>query len=544
MSFFAWAYRQNPNLPTPGYKHQFTQHEVEEFIKCKNDPVYFIENYVKIINIDKGLIPFKLYPFQHKLIDAYHNQRKVILLSGRQIGKSQTCAAYICWWMIFNQDKMAAILANKAITAREILSRVQLAYENLPLFLKKGVITWNKGNIELDGNIKVIAASTAATSIRGLSISLLMLDEFAHVHPNVAEDFWTSTFPTLSSGQTSKVIITSTPYGYNLFHKIWTEAEQKLNGFFPVSVHWSDVPGRDAKWKQEQLSVLGTDKFAQEFEAEFLGSTNTLIHSRYIKMMAADIPIHLSQGLTVYKEPIKFDPYNPQSVNHTYVVVADPSEGTGNDDHAIVVYDITQYPIKIAAKYKENNLSHLLLPTVIERLAKSYNNAYVLIETNNNGRQVADSLYLDMEYENVLMFDSKDGVTAKNKVGVKTTTQVKRNGCVIFKDMIEHQKLIINDLDIISQISTFVNKKNSYAADINCKDDLVMCCVLLAWFSATNEFKELSNTNFRDHLQKQNLGAIEDDILPFPFLDDGLDDKFGRVAESDDMGPHWTEFTF
>src|ERR1035437_7820321 len=303
MSVFQWAYRQNQNLPVPGYKHAFNQYEINEFVKCKNDPIYFIETYIKIINIDKGMIPFKLYPCQHKLIESYHTKRRTILLSGRQIGKSQTCAAYICWWMVFNSDKTAAILANKASTSREILGRIQLAYENLPTFLKKGVIAWNRGSIELSGNIKVIAESTSSASIRGLAISLLMLDEFAHVLPGVADDFWTSTFPTLSSGTTSQVIITSTPNGYNLFHKIWSEAEQGLNGFNPVSVHWSEIPGRDAAWKQSQLSVLGPEKFAQEFEAEFLGSTNTLIHARYIKMMAADRPIHISQGLTVSAEP-------------------------------------------------------------------------------------------------------------------------------------------------------------------------------------------------------------------------------------------------
>lgn len=524
-----YAYRQNPNLPTPGYKHAFTQHEVNEFIKCKNDPKYFIETYVKIINIDKGLIPFKLYPCQNRIIDSYHTQRKTILLSGRQIGKSQTCAAYFCWWMIFNNDKMAAILANKASTAREILSRVQLAYEHLPAFLKKGVITWNKGSIELDGNIKVVAASTAATSIRGLSISLLMLDEFAHVGANVAEDFWTSTFPTLSSGTTSKVIITSTPYGYNLFYKIWNEAKQGLNGFNPVEVHWSEIPGRDQKWRDEQYAVLGNDKFAQEFEAEFLGSTNTLIHARYIKLMSAQKPIHKTQGLSVYQEPIKKDEYDPASFDHTYLIVVDPSEGTGNDDHGVIVFDVTEYPIKIVAKFQDNTLSHLILPTVLEKLGNAYNNAYILVETNNNGKQVVDNLYRDLEYENVVMFDFHG-----DNIGIKTTAQVKRTGCSLFKDMIENQKLLVNDIDLISQISTFIRKKNSWMADSGAKDDLVMCCVLLAWFSTTDEYKNLTNHTLQQSLQRQKLKMVQEEILPFGFIDNGLGEVFSLSAEDEE----------
>ena len=532
MVFFNFAYRQNPNLPTPGYKHAFTKHEVDEFVKCKNDPIYFIEKYVKIVSIDKGLIPFKLYPCQHKIIDSYANERKTILLSGRQIGKSQTCAAFFCWWMIFNSDKMAAILANKASTAREILSRVQLAYEHLPMFLKKGVLTWNKGSIELDGNIKVVAASTAATSIRGLTISLLMLDEFAHVHPNVAEEFWTSVFPTLSSGTTSKVIITSTPNGYNLFHKIWAEALKALNGFNPISVHWTEIPGRDQKWKAEQLANLGLDKWTQEFEAEFLGSTNTLIHARYIKNMTDDVPLYESQGVTIYKKPVE---------KRNYLIVNDPSEGTGNDDHAAIVYDITEYPITIVAKFQDNTLSHLLLPEILEKLGKTYNQAYVLVETNNNGRAVVDSLYSDYEYENIVMFTSKKDKDAfgqkKESMGVKNNKQVKRSGCSLFKDMIENSKLIVNDLDLISQISTFVAKKGSYMADssLGAKDDLVMCCVLLSWFTNTQEFKMIANTTLARSLQKQNRKMIEEEQLPFDMIfDDGLQGDFDSASRDEE----------
>ena len=532
MSLWDFAYRQNKNLPTTGYKHAFTKHEIDEFIKCKNDVIYFIEKYVKITTIDHGLVPFKLYDCQKKVINSYHKERKTILLSGRQIGKSTLTAAYITHWLIFNSDKTGAILANKASTSREILGRVQLAYEHLPMFLKKGITGWNRGSIELDGNMKLIAASTSATSVRGLTLSMVFLDEFAHVGNNVAEDFWTSTWPTISSGKTSKVIICSTPCGYNLFHKIWNEAEQGLNGFNPVVVEWDEIPGRDEKWKQEQLSVLGVDKFAQEFLHEFLGSTNTLIHAKYIKAMSADKPIFQSDGVTIYQKPIKHDPLIPSSINHIYLIVADPSEGSGNDDHAATVFDITEYPIKIVAKFQDNKLSHLLLPTVLEKLGKTYNNAHILIETNNNGRAVIDGLFSDCEYENVVSF----GVKADD-LGLKTTKQVKRSGCSLFKDMIENQKLIVNDVDLISQISTFVAKKGSWAADNTkgAKDDLVMTCVLLGYFSTTQEYKDITNITLQSALQKQNRKAIEDDHLPFDFIvDDGLGRDFGEASRDEE----------
>lgn len=518
------AYKSNILLRPAGTQYPYSKKEIEEIAKCKNDPIYFIENYVKVVHPDKGLVNMKLYDYQKEMVISYWKQRKTIALTARQMGKSTTIAAFFCWYTIFNEEKSCAILANKASTAREILSRYQKAYENLPKFLQQGVNSWNKGSVELENGSSIIAASTSSSAIRGYTINYLFLDEFAFVQRNIAEEFFTSVWPTISSGKKSQIAICSTPNGFNHFYKLWNEAEQNLNGFNPLFVHWSDHPERDEKWKEEQLKVLGEDKFDQEMNANFLGSSNTLIHSRIIKTLSADRPILHNDSLRIYKNP---------EPNKNYILVCDPSRGTGNDSSAFIIFDISSYPFTIAAVYSDENISPLALPTLIEKVGRKYNNAHILVEINDNGQQVADILWRDLEYENFIIFG---GFSKRPQFGIRTTTSVKRAGCSMFKDLLENQKLLINDLDIIQEISNFVLTANTYKAAPGYHDDLVMCCVLLSWFVTKEEFKNITNTDYKQQLLKQNIKNIEEDLLPFGFIDDGVemsdfDDAFWKPVE-------------
>lgn len=504
-------YLGNPNLRAENYNYEYTLDEIKEYIKCKNDPIYFIRKYCKIVHVDLGLVPFDLFDYQENMIKSFVENRDTIVLAARQIGKSTVVAAFFCWYVIFNDEKNCAILANKAVGAREILYRFQRMYEGLPFFLQQGVKVWNKGSIELENGSRVMASSTSSTAIRGQSISMLLLDEFAFVPTGTAEEFFTSVYPTISSGKQTKTIITSTPNGYNLFYRMWNDAVNKINTFNPLFVHWSSVPGRDEAWKQRTLSILGEDKFNQEMEADFIGSSNTLIKGKYLKMMSADKPLYHKEGLTIYKHA------EPQK---QYIIVCDVARGTGNDSSAYIVYDVSEYPFRIVAKYKDNTISTQILPTYLYKTAKSYNDALVLIETNDNGQQVADILFYDLEYENtIFMFGNK-------QPGCRTTKSTKRLGCSIFKDMVESQKIIINDSDIISEISSFVQQGDSgYAAEQGTHDDLVMCLVMLGYFTTRDEFKMNSDLSLRKELIAQNHKNIEEDLLPFGIIDDGLDNN-------------------
>jgi len=505
-------YLGNINLRAANYKYSYTLHEIKEYIKCKNDPIHFIKNYIKIIHPDRGLELMQLYPFQEEMVRAYWKDLNVISLTGRQMGKSTTFAAFLCWYVIFTPSKYAIVLANKLGTAREIFSRFQLAYENLPKFLQQGVKEWNKMSVELENGSKARCAATSASAVRGHSPQLLYLDEYAHVANNTAEDFFTSVFPTLSAGKENKLIITSTPKGYNHYYKIWNDAITGKNGYTHIHVTWDAHPERDEAWRVKELAMLGEEKFAQEHLTEFLGSTNTLIKGHYIKNMSADVPLYDTDGLTIYKHA---------EDTHQYLITCDVSRGTGNDFSAYVVFDVAKYPFTIVAKYKNNQISTQVLPTFLYQTAKAYNNALVLVETNDNGQQVADILFYDLEYENVIF------MTGNKQPGCRTTKATKRLGCSIFKDMIESQKLIINDIDIVSEISTFVQQTNDkgYAAEPGKHDDLVMCLVILSFFTTRDEFKLNSDLSLRKELISQNQRAIEESLIPFGIFDDGTPDE-------------------
>jgi len=492
---------------------QLTEDQIREFIRCSKDPVYFIENYVKIITLDKGFVQIKLYPFQKQAVTDINDNRRVIVKAGRQVGKTTMVVGYILWYILFNEDKFVAILANKAPTAREILNRIKVAYESLPLWLQQGVRVWNKGDIELENNCRVMATSTASSAIRGYSISLLYLDEFAFVPSNIADEFFTSVYPTISSGTQSKILISSTPNGMNHYYRMWTEAVEGQNGFTHIEANWRQVPGRDQAWADDQRRILGEEKFLQEMECEFMGSAGTLLSAAALKSLAFVKPMHLSEnGIKIYQQPIK---------DHNYIVVVDTSRGKGLDYSACVAIDVTEVPYRVVATYKDNEISPLVYPSIIKRIGDYYNQAYALVEINDNGQQIVDSLFDDYEYENILStveIKQKMALTwgygNKSSRGIRTTKSVKRLGCSILKTLIENQKLIIQDFDIIAELSTFVSKGTSFEADDGNHDDLVMCLVLFSWATNQQFFSDLSKVDIRQKLYSEQMKSIEEEQLP------------------------------
>lgn len=533
------GYQGNPNLPREEYIHSYTQHEKDEFIKCVDDPVYFALKYIKIVNVDRGLIPFEMWDFQKEMLSSFHENRFSICKLPRQVGKTTTAVAYLLHSILFNESYSVAILANKSSTAREIMGRLQLAFEYLPRFLQQGVKEWNKGNIELANGSKAQADSTSGSSVRGKSFNIIFLDEFAHIPNNIAEAFFMSTYPTISSGDTTKVIIVSTPNGLNLFYKMWSMALDKKSDYVPIEIHWSMVPGRTLEWKEQVIKNTSQDQFDQEFECNFVGSTNTLIHPSKIRSLVFNTPIAREGDIHVYEQPVP---------SHTYVIVADVAEGQGLDYSTFSVIDVTQIPYKQVAKYKNNKISPFLFPTVIYSAAKKYNEAFILVEINSIGLQVADILHNDLAYENLIKVrngknkagqQATPGFTRQMQFGLKTSVQTKKIGCANLKSLIENDKLIINDEDTIMELTTFSASKASFAAEEGNNDDLVMTLVNFGWLTAQKYFKESVNTDIRRTLQEEQMNIMDNDIVPFGAIDNGIDDPWEKQKDKD--GDLWFE---
>ena len=531
-------YLGNPNLKKAFVNQEFTKENILEFQKCMNDPQYFIEKYIKIVSLDKGLIPFDMYPFQKEMVGTFHNNRFSICKLPRQSGKTTTIISYILHYVLFNESVNVAILANKAATARDILSRLQLAYENLPKWLQQGIMSWNKGSLELENGSRIVASSTSSSAVRGGSYNLIFLDEFAFVPTNIAEEFFSSVYPTISSGKTTKVIIVSTPNGMNLFYKLWTDAETKKNTYVPIEVHWSEVPGRDEKWKKETISNTSETQFAKEFECEFLGSINTLIHPSKIKVIPSKKTLTSNAGLDIYEKPDK---------ESTYVLVADVARGIQGDSSAFIVIDVSKIPYRLVGKYKNNEIKPLLFPNIIKNVATAYNNAFVMVEVNDIGDQVANALQFDLEYENLIMSTMRGRAGqivgggfsgGRAQLGVRTTKAVKKLGCSNLKTMIESDKIILEDFDIISEMSTFVQHGQSFQAEEGHHDDLMMCCVLFAWLTGQTYFKELTNSDIRARLFEESQSQIEQDMAPFGFVVDGINDPEEETV--DEYGNKWS----
>ena len=535
------AYLGNPNLKKVNTPVEFSKEEIIEYQKCANDPLYFMEKYIQIVSLDDGLVPFKMYGFQKKIVETIHNNRFTICKLPRQSGKSTTTISYLLHYALFNANSNIALLANKSSTARDILSRLQLAYENLPKWMQQGVINWNKGNIELENKSTIVAAATSSSAIRGGSYNIIFLDEFAFVPTNIAEMFFSSVYPTISAGKNTKMIIVSTPYGMNQFYKLWVDAENKRNDYIPIEVHWSEVPGRDEDWKEQTIRNTSPEQFQQEFECEFLGSVNTLISPAKIKTMAYLNPIKTSGSIEMFEAPIK---------DHTYVATVDVSRGVDKDYSAFVVFDVTKMPFKVVAIYKNNEIKPFVFPNVIEQVCKGYNHAHILTEVNDIGQQIAEALQFEIEYDNILMTTQKGragqvlGAMFSGRgssMGVRMTKQIKRIGCANAKTLIEGDKLLINSFKIIEEMSTFAKRGQSWQAEDGSNDDLVMCLVMFGWLSNQPYFKELTNTNARLKMYQEQQNLIEQDIAPFGFLDDGINEH--EETTVDEYGDVWHPVT-
>ena len=522
-------YLGNPLLKKANVATEFTKKQVEEYIRCKEDPIYFVKNHVKIVSLDEGLVPFKMWDFQEDIITKFHNSRFNIAKLPRQTGKSTTVVSYLLHYALFNDSVNIGILANKASTARDLLGRLQTAYENLPKWIQQGVISWNKGSMELENGSKILAASTSASAVRGMSFNIIFLDEFAFVPNHIAESFFSSVYPTITSGQSTKVIIISTPYGMNHFYKLWTDAVNGKNGYEFSEVHWSQVQGRDAKWKQETISNTSERQFTQEFECEFLGSVDTLISAAKLRCLAFEEPITRNKGLDIYEEPKE---------KSEYLLTVDVARGIGGDYSAFIVFDITTVPYSIVAKYRNNEIKPMLFPNVINDVARAYNNAWVLCEVNDVGDTVASILNYDLEYPNVLMSAMRgragqiigQGFSGtKTQLGVKMSITVKKQGCANLKQIVEDDKLLFRDYEILNELTTFIQKKQSWEADEGYHDDLVMCMVIFAWLVQQEYFKEMTDNDVRQRIYDEQKNQIEQDMAPFGFITTGLEGDEGFV---------------
>jgi len=533
------VYLGNPNLKKANIAQEWTREEVEEYTKCMNDPLYFIQNYIRIVSLDEGLVPFNLYNFQKEMIGTFHENRFTICKLPRQSGKSTTIIAYLLHYVLFNPSVNVAILANKAATARDLLGRLQLAYEHLPKWLQQGVMSWNKGSLELENGSKILASSTSASAVRGGSYNIIFLDEFAYVPSNVAEQFFSSVYPTISSGKTTKVMIVSTPHGMNMFYKLWNDAENGRNTYVPIEVHWSEIPGRDEAWKAETIKNTSQSQFNTEFECEFLGSIDTLIAPQKLRTMSYVPPITSNAGLDLYEQPQE---------GRTYVLTADVSRGTKNDYSAFLVFDVSEMPYRIVAKFRDNEIKPLIFPAKIYDVARAYNQAFVLIEVNDIGEQVANTMQFDLEYDNLIMASMRGRAGqvlgggfsgGRAQLGVRTTKAVKRIGCSNLKQMVEDDKLIIQDLQIISELSTFIVKGQSFEADDGCTDDLVACLFIFAWATDQTYFKELTDMDIRQTMMREQQDMLEQDMAPFGFVVNGLEDEnIGTMV--DEYGTRWS----
>jgi hypothetical protein len=533
------GYLGNPQVLRDGIQKDFTEHEISEYLKCLRDPAYFARKYVKVIHLDRGLVPFELYPYQEKMFDHFNANRFSIVLACRQSGKSISCCAYLLWYALFHAEQTVAILANKGATAREMLSRITLSLENVPFFLQPGCKTLNKGSIVFSNNSTIIAAATSGSSIRGKSVSLLYLDEFAFVENSTT--FYTSTYPVISSGKSTKVIITSTANGVgNMFYQLWQGAVQGTNAYKSFRVDWWDVPGRDEAWKAMTISNTSELQFAQEFSNHFQGSADTLISSECLLALTAKSPISGRQPLSsalrnmiVYEEPVSNN--DESGVAHSYLMTADVGKGRGQDYSTFSVFDTSVRPFKQVATFRDNTISPLLFPEVIYRAALKYNKALVIVENNDAGQVVCNGLYYDIEYENVFVESS----VKSGGIGVTMSKSVKRIGCSNLKDLIEQGKLEICDAETISELSSFIPHGSSYAADDGCHDDLVMTLVMFSWFISTNAFGSISDLDLKSMLYSDRIREMEDDMVPFGFISAPSNPSTDRVTSMIEEKEAW-----
>lgn len=683
----AKSYLNNKLLKAAGVQMEFTPEQLEEYRKCAANPIYFIQNYVKIVNVDRGVVPFVLHDFQKKIVKTIYQNRFTIAKLPRQCGKSTTCAATLLHMILFTQETKVALLAHKMSTAKEILNRIKKAYELLPQWIQQGVVEWNKFSITLENGSKILAAATSSSAVRGDSFNCItgdacvtirhqtgevanvtieklfetlqgvdeqgsrqttkwcmrrgievftpegfkpfegitreanrhtikltfadgstiqctpdhkvaredgwviasklkvgdrivcetglvsitaiiaaektyvydllnvkdthafyangkyfsnciVLDEFAHVPEHIADEFFSSVYPTISSGKTTKMIVISTPKGMNMFYKLWNDAQNGRNTYKPIEIHWSEVPGRDEAWKKQEIANTSPEQFAQEQDGDFLGSAHTLVSTAKLKTMSFNTPLFDNgEGYKVYKMP---------EPDHIYAMLVDSSGGQGNDYHAFSIIDVTSVPYRLVATYRNNKLSPLVMPNVIYAAGMQYNCAHILVEINNEGSEIANILHSELEYEHLMTVtmrgrkgQSIDGGFGggQSQFGVKMSEVVKRIGCSIAKSLIEENKLIIEDYDTIRELFTFVAKKGSFEAETGHNDDTCMTLVLFGWLTAQSYFKDMSDIDVRRDIYKEKIRELEESMVVFGFIDNGIDREAETVV--DEQGTVW-----
>jgi len=530
------TYLGNSNLKGANVQINWTPEMVREWVKCKNDPVYFAQNYIKIVHVDHGLITIDLYDYQREIIEKFNSNRRTTVVTSRQAGKTTTAVVVILHYILFNDYKRVGLLANKGDSAREILERIKIAFEALPKWLQQGVVEWNKGSVELENGSKVLAAATSSSNIRGKSMNLLYIDETAFVEG--WDEFSASVLPTISSGNTTKVLYTSTPNGLNHFYKVCVGAREGTNGYAFVEVPWYRVPGRDEAWKKEALDTLDGDlqKFAQEYECEFQGSSGTLIDGSKLKALVPAEPIVNKNSLYQYEKFIQ---------GHQYVCVVDVSRGKGLDYSAFNIIDVTAMPYKQVCTFKDNMVTPIEYAEIIYRTCKSYGECAVLVEVNDIGQQVSEVLHYDYEYENILHTESagkagkriSSGFGKNVDPGIRTTKSVKAIGCNMVKLMVEQDQLIINDMNTINELSTFSRKGTSYEAEPGCNDDLVMSLVLFGWLSDQQYFKDITDINTLAKLRERSEEELMNELTPFGFFDNGISKEDEYIVQGGDV---WT----
>lgn len=498
-------YRNDPQLRRENVKLSLTQDHVNEFVKCSNDPIYFIENYCHVNDPNFGLKIITLRDYQKRLIQSVHDSKYNILNLPRQSGKSTTLSLYLVWQICFKNDTVSAILANKEKTAREIFGKVLDCFRLVPQFLKPGVKEYNKSSIQLDTGSKIIIAATSESGIRGYTINgTLLLDECAHLATPMFNHFYESVYPTISTAKDSKIVLVSTPNGLNHFYKIWQDAVNKKSGYIPFTINWNEVPGRDDAWRKKEISNIGEENFKQEYECSFVGGHKCLFNQTTLEKITYKLPImKLYDGdLLVYQNPIK---------DRKYLLVCDISEGLGKDYHTMNIIDVTSFPFEQVAVYTNNTADLPVIPYIIEKIAKQFNDAMVLVENNGANKVVTNILFSTIEYENTYADDKE--------IGIRMTKTTKKAGIAKLKELIENQGIIINDFNTLKEMSNFIKKGESYKASAGNTDDIVMGLVLFSYFTNLEFFAEWSgNTGKNDKLKemydKKLQQMMEDTILP------------------------------
>ena len=514
------AFDGNNNIKSIGVRLPYTKAHLEEWTRCKNDWCYFAENYVYIINLNDGKIKPTMRDYQKNMVESFINNSFNLVLASRQIGKTVSTTIFLLHFILFNQDKNVAILANKASTSIKILRELKNMYELLPKWLQQGVKVWNSGAIRLENGCSIFASSTSSSSIRGESVNVLFIDECAFIPANTWDCFFESVFPTISSSNESKVIFVSTPNGLNHFYKFWKDSEEGRNKFVRTRVDWWEVPGRDEVWKENMLSTLGIQKFSQEFGNNFLGSSDTLIEEKSLtnlKFLPAKensqlhqiIPAGLHKFLNVYEE---------RERKAIYVLGIDSSritEISSGDACCIQVLDISCMPFKqVATFFAKNDFNYMKIPQIAYDIGKYYNWATAFIENNDIGQEISNILHFDYEYESVFFQDTK-------RSGFRTTKKTKRLGYNNLKLLVENNKIILNDFITIAELSTFVRHKDSYKAESGYTDDATMALIAALFFMQRAEFEVFENS--KQMAEKILDITVDDDLPSFGFIDDSVE---------------------